>query len=713
MKSTNLEKTSISKIGTGPELSMRHLQAELARLDILLRRQITRWQQAGQDPTDAFRGIYISDKEVITHLNRPLGGNWGSYAKEDEPIIAEALAVAETKVRSLADQAQTQNDTPRLVHLTKTFHLKPFEVGALLICLAPILDLRYERIYGYLQDDVTKKRPSVNLALDLLVDTGTDRVRALTHFSANSRLLQHKLITLSMDSNPLSQVLSLDHIVAAWLIGDDAIPRLSSPSPNDLDELLIQNTIPSYSQTRLLALTGPDKLAQQATARTIAAQAERHLLTLNLNEFTGNDVLLNQIQNTLRNAALMQAIPCFEGWDSILKTGAPPYNIFSEIVAYPDMVLLLGREEWQSRDLPRNRLITWLDFPLPLYPQRMRLWKYFLNEFSSENDHRLDTLELIHIAGQFTLTSGQIRDAVATARDLAAQRREDITTKDLLIAARGHSNPQLGSMARKIEPRFDWTDIILPMDQRTILRELIDTVRQRPTVLDEWQVGVKLASSRGVTVLFTGPPGTGKTMAAEIMAGELGLDLYRIDLSGVVSKYIGETEKNLEKIFEEATTSNAILFFDEADALFGKRSEVRDAHDRYANLEISYLLQRMEEYDGVTILATNLRANLDEAFTRRLQFAVEFPFPEEPDRQRIWEALFPQSVPIEEKLDFAIMASRFRFAGGNIRNVIVNAAYLAATDGGKVTMDHLLHGTRRELQKMGRLVDEEDMTVSH
>jgi SpoVK/Ycf46/Vps4 family AAA+-type ATPase len=223
-------------------------------------------------------------------------------------------------------------------------------------------------------------------------------------------------------------------------------------------------------------------------------------------------------------------------------------------------------------------------------------------------------------------------------------------------------------------------------------------------------------------MLFSGEPGTGKTMAAEIIAAELGLDLYKIDLSTVVSKYIGETEKNLERIFNEAQNSNAILFFDEADAIFGKRSEVKDAHDRYANIEISYLLQRMEMYDGVTILATNLRANLDEAFTRRLQFAVDFPFPREAYRLRIWRTLFPPDVPRDPDLDFELMASRFKLAGGSIRNIIVTAAYLAAGEGeddpnasdgnkGRVTMQHLLHGTRRELQKMGRLVREEQLRI--
>ena len=185
-------------------------------------------------------------------------------------------------------------------------------------------------------------------------------------------------------------------------------------------------------------------------------------------------------------------------------------------------------------------------------------------------------------------------------------------------------------------------------------------------------------------------------------------DLYKIDLSTVVNKYIGETEKNLGRIFDEAASSNAILFFDEADAIFGKRSEVKDSHDRYANIEISYLLQRMEAYDGVTVLATNLRANMDEAFKRRLQFAVDFPFPDEAYRQRIWQTLFPPGVPRAADLDLGLMARRFKLAGGNIRNIIISAAYLAASNGGIVNMDHLMHGARRELQKMGRLITDKD-----
>ena len=201
-----------------------------------------------------------------------------------------------------------------------------------------------------------------------------------------------------------------------------------------------------------------------------------------------------------------------------------------------------------------------------------------------------------------------------------------------------------------------------------------------------WGFGRKLAQGKGVTALFAGPSGTGKTMAAEVIAGELGLDLYKIDLAGVVSKYIGETEKNLDRIFAAAEDANAILFFDEADALFGKRSEVRDAHDRYANIEIAYLLQKMEEYDGVAILATNLRSNLDEAFVRRLAFTVHFPFPDEADRRRIWRGIWPAATPLAADVDLDFLAAQFKLSGGNIKNIALAAAFLAAADGRPVAM---------------------------
>jgi SpoVK/Ycf46/Vps4 family AAA+-type ATPase len=234
------------------------------------------------------------------------------------------------------------------------------------------------------------------------------------------------------------------------------------------------------------------------------------------------------------------------------------------------------------------------------------------------------------------------------------------------------------------------------------LREICQRVVHGYRVLSEWGFGRKLSLGKGVNALFAGPSGTGKTMAAEIIANALQLDLYKIDLSGVVSKYIGETEKNLGRIFAAAENANAILFFDEADALFGKRSEVHDSHDRYANIEISYLLQKMEEYEGITIMATNLRQNLDESFVRRLAFTIYFPFPDEVDRRRIWDGIWPVETPVARDIDLDFLAHQFKLSGGNIKNIALAAAFLAAEDGGMVTMAHLIHATRREYQKLGK-----------
>jgi SpoVK/Ycf46/Vps4 family AAA+-type ATPase len=243
---------------------------------------------------------------------------------------------------------------------------------------------------------------------------------------------------------------------------------------------------------------------------------------------------------------------------------------------------------------------------------------------------------------------------------------------------------------------------VLPPDQLKDVKSIADRVRSRHVVMGEWGFGRKLSLGKGVSALFAGPPGTGKTMAAEVVANDLGFELYKIDLSQVVSKYIGETEKNLDRVFAAAERGSAILFFDEADALFGKRSEVRDSHDRYANVEISYLLQKMEEYEGVAILATNLRRHMDEAFLRRLQYVIEFPFPNREEREAIWRVTLPSELPLGDDVDLGGLARDVRLAGGGIKNVCLAAAHLAAADGGLVTMAHFREASRREYEKLGR-----------
>lgn len=703
------------------KLSLQQLVAELQRIDILIQQAVQRWQLAGQNPLDAFRGLYVSDAEAIALLERPFSSNWGNTAIQNTEVgqtFHQVEEQAALQARAIGEAARCQGYPTRLDRLSEIFQLDPFDIDALLICLAPTLDLRYEKLYGYLQDDITRKRPGVNLVLDLLCTAGPERLYQLAHFTDDAPLIKYHLLErMTEPGQPkaplLSQTLSVDETIVHWLLGSyqpqgDLAHLLSLTvlDMNKADEILAGSVGSLFNQSDMenchFIFFGADQLGQEAAARRCAVRSKRSLLALDLAIVAERGLpIIPAIQRALRDAKLAGAIPFLKGWDACLADGVPFNGALTEVCQFAGAWIISAKTAWQPQGVERNIRLLQVEFPVPAYSQRITLWTHFLNAAGIQ-----EAVDIPTLAGQFALTASQIRDAVALIRDSRNSHKNPLTMEDFMAGARTSSTSRLAALAHKITPRYGWEDIILPEDQVAQLREIIATVRGRATVLDEWGVGRKLASSRGITALFAGPPGTGKTMAAEIIAGELGLDLYKIDLSVIVSKYIGETEKNLEQIFTEAASSNAILFFDEADALFGKRSEVRDSHDRYANIEISYLLQRMEAYDGITILATNLRANLDEAFTRRLQFSVEFPFPEEADRLHIWQTLFPIGVPRAPNLDLPSLAQRFKLAGGSIRNILVGAAYLAASDGRRVTMEHLLHGAQRELQKMGRLMEE-------
>jgi hypothetical protein len=313
------------------------------------------------------------------------------------------------------------------------------------------------------------------------------------------------------------------------------------------------------------------------------------------------------------------------------------------------------------------------------------------------------------VAAKFRLSIGQISDAASVAR-LAATARGDETPAgpDLDLGARRASSTRLAELASRLDAPFSWGDLVIPDRQLEVLRSISAYLRHRDLVLSEWGYDRAVARSQGLKVLFAGESGTGKTMAGQVLASDLGLDLYRLDLATVVSKYIGETEKNLDRVFAAAEGSNAILFFDEADALFGKRSEVRDAHDRYANIEVAYLLQKMEGYPGAVILATNFRQNMDDAFLRRLDVVVDFPFPKPEDRERIWKLVLPDTAPMAGDIDITFLAERFKLSGGSIRNCSLTAAFMAADAGGSIGMEHLVRAVALEYGKLGRLTIEPD-----
>ncbi|HSB52635.1 MAG TPA: AAA family ATPase, partial [Dissulfurispiraceae bacterium] len=335
------------------------------------------------------------------------------------------------------------------------------------------------------------------------------------------------------------------------------------------------------------------------------------------------------------------------------------------------------------------------EFRLPAYENRRTIWKNALEGSGmSESDIAL-------LSAWFCFGEGQIRKVARYATQLSNGKGPSLD--DVSRACAIQSRQRLSIYATKVSPHYRWGDIVLPEDKIRQLREICSYVRHKHIVYFQWGFEKKLALGRGLNALFSGPSGTGKTMAADIIANDLGLEMYKIDLSTVVSKYVGETEKNLSRIFRETSSGNAILFFDEADALFGKRTEVKDAHDRYANIEINYLLQKMEEHEGIVILATNLSKNLDEAFLRRMHFTVDFPFPDDRQRELIWRKIFPPSAPLHDDIDYVFLSERLKIAGGNIRNIALTAALYAAEESSAIEMRHIILSSKRELQKMGKL----------
>ena len=709
------------------DLDQAYLQAALAWLDARLERYVRRWQLAGQDPSDRFRGLHISDEKALALAQAQAAADLpqkeiNGLQKQEEKALQQ--------MQSLEKEAADGGLIPRLKAVESIFGLTSFEWWAFIICLAPALDLRYERIYGYLQDDVTQTAAGADLILNLLLpDERLSRLEYLPAFSPQGDLRTSRLLIpiekSAKPANTLRQSFRVSTSLVNWLFGE-YVP--SEKLGSDVEFYASSAELPDANLVRVFAppemppvetvkrmhprisLYGPDHFRQDIAIGNLAAELESPLLKIHILEDDNQEDALEKVTLAVRDAKLLQALLYVQGADIFIssdRTLLPAaFNIFSKA---NEGVILGSKTAFRlAADMPGNDApLMRVAFAALTAAERTALW----NELLPDESASLPQNEIAVLAGQFNLNSGQIIAAASSAMSEALQAQRDIEVKDLFKAARLHSGHHLAELARKMKPRYVWEDLVLPETPITMLKEMVSMVQSRPMVLENWGLGRKLTSGAGISALFAGPPGTGKTLAAQIMANRLGIDLYRIDLSSVVSKYVGETEKQLEQIFTEASESNAILFFDEADSIFGKRSEVKGAHDRYANIEVSYLLQRMEDYDGIAILATNLRANLDEAFTRRLQFIVNFPFPEEEYRRRIWEVLMPDTLPCANDLDFGVMADRFKLSGGSIRNIIVSAAYFAAANGGVVEMNHLMHGARREFQKMGRLVQETDFLL--
>ncbi|MBD2251991.1 AAA family ATPase [Nostoc parmelioides] len=629
---------------------------------------------------------------------------------------------------------QTNDFSLLLPAFADSFQLSPVELDIFLIALAPEFDRRYEQIYGYLHDDITQKRPTVDLVLNLLCPNAEAKLALRAALAPHAPLIRQHLLHLipdpkSVEPTLLTHSLKVDDQIVRFCLGQLHLdPRLANigeiVSPTQaLSDLAVASEIKQTLHSAQLQpapnfyLYGSPDLCKQAAA-AIAHELKRSLLVIKLQYLQEQKLELQQIfALALREAHFHQALSYFDGVDTLGQT-ADTYQVYQLLRSLQNLppfftnhqsdrppILFAGRESWQPASTGKLGAIV-VPIPIPDTAQRQSIWQQALR---NTNNH-LTPVDVLSLADRFRFSPSQIENSVAIARQKVMGRSGSesgavILVEDLFVGARAQAGHDLSTLAPKIDPHYTWDDIVLPNRQKQQLQDICNQLRYRQKVYATWGFEQKLSLGKGINVLFAGPPGTGKTMAADVIAHDLDLDLYKIDLSQVVSKYIGETEKNLSKIFTAATSSNAILLFDEADALFGKRSEVQDAHDRYANIEIGYLLQQMESYEGLAILTTNMRSNLDTAFSRRLRAIVDFPIPSNQHRRQIWQQIWPATLPKqidEDALD--LLAAELDIPGAHIRNIALAAAFLAAAEESPVTMLHILRSAEQEYLKMGRLL---------
>ncbi len=676
-------------------------------------------------------GLFIAPAEVRRLLGR------SSFREGSAANVAAARQTLEQKEREIEERlvaSRELNSHSALEILAGIFGLSTEDCDVVLTCLAYVLDARYEKVFAFINNDLTKPYPTPLLVATIFGYDGQRRDRLRSCLRPDAPLLRRMLLRADRngaygEGSPFGQRLMLDERVADFLLGTARVDgraaeyltfangsAADSPAPQQLQRELdfladsLRESEKAAESVRLCSFFGAPGSGRSRAAAAVCEAVGLPALQLNIRRLvaSGEDVR-EALRRSFRDALLLQAGLIIREPELLRSTFVEDRYLFefleAELAVTPGLFFICsaGRLEW---NLPEHVVIREIEFGVPDFATRRMIWEQQLNGRTAKAAGAPEVF-----ASRFRLTGGRIRRAIRTAEAFAPSGESDVSQLSGLDLAfesalfeecRSGNSLKLAELAVRLRPKFGWEDIVLPAEQRNELRDICTHVRFRDQVYDSWGFDETLAAGSGLNVLFSGPPGTGKSMAAGVIAKDLGLEIYRIDLSSMVSKYVGETEKNLSRIFDEAANSQAILFFDEADALFGKRSEVKDAHDRYANIETGYLLQKMEEFDGVTILASNLSENLDDAFLRRLHFVVDFPMPDAAEREHIWKLAFPENAPFLEEPDYADLSRRLKISGANIKNIALHAAFFAASEGRGILMRDVIQAARREYRKEGR-----------
>jgi SpoVK/Ycf46/Vps4 family AAA+-type ATPase len=590
------------------------------------------------------------------------------------------------------------------------------------------IDPKYEKIFGYIQDNINKKRPSMDIALKLINLDPMERLKFMNKTKDNSLF---KLFILS-EERPhrgetfLGSELIIHDRIIDYILENDKIDSeiedfvllygkdrsLIESSSQEQNLQMINGAVNNFildeindSQNLFVYVHGPKGVGKKYLVRAYCSRIRKDLIIGDIKMAMESDVCLKEfVKGVIREGILRDGAIGFDNFHILNDVDNKEIAIkdFFKMMEYVlEPIFILSEDKYiQNKYFSENSVIV-IPMKRPTYEERKEIWSIYSRLYNIEGLH------ISELATKFNFTPMEIRDSIKGIKSkfLTSIDRHSAIYKSCYEQV----NNKLTEKAIKVNVTYEWNQLILPPEEKKLLIDACNQVKNRYEVYDKWGFGKKVAYGKGLSIICAGPPGTGKTMSAQVMANELNLELYRIDLSQMVSKYVGETEKNLHMIFEEASLSNAILFFDEGDALFGKRSDVKSSNDRYANIQTSYLLQKMEEYEGITMVTTNFLKNIDKAFLRRINFIVNFPFPDSESRKNIWEIMMPDSAPVDEDIDYDFLANTFEVAGGNIKNIIVYGAFLASSERENISMKHIIHAAKYELQKMDKLLLKEDL----
>ncbi|HEX5965114.1 MAG TPA: AAA family ATPase [Pyrinomonadaceae bacterium] len=641
--------------------------------------------------------------------------SWRTHASTPQPAVK--LLTKGASLEQLIQEASVERDkaaqiepAPALVLLTNRFALSSFERDTLLLCAAIEFDPSLGSLCGVAQGSSNRTYPTFALALSLFDDASWDAL------AAHRPLRYSRFLEISQPgSMPLTAAaLRADERIVNFLKGlnvlDDRLATFFQPvccGANDAlsdSQLIAVDTVLHHlnrSDIDPLApiqLVGTDAGSRLATAQMVCDSTNRELFRVNAEALPANLAEVETLARLWQRESALLPVALYIDAETLESGSAEGIAALRKFLSRAMGLVFIAVRENPIR-LGDGPFAVEIQKPTPL--EQCEKWTTLIGPLDeSAVEDRCPQV----LAGQFNFNLMDISGVVNAA---IASPGEETFPEKVWEACRDLTRSNLDSLAQRLNPKATWDDLVLPDEQMNLMRQIAGQVRDRHKVYLEWGFARSMNRGFGISALFAGESGTGKTMAAEVIANDLQLNLYRIDLSAVVSKYIGETEKNLRRLFDAAERGGTILFFDEADALFGKRSEVKDSHDRYANIEINYLLQRMEAFSGLAILATNMKSALDAAFSRRLRFVLDFPYPSVKERKLIWQKALPAETP-KSDLDFDRLA-RLNISGGNIHSIALNAAFIAAQDGQRVTMSTLMIAARAELKKLDRGFNEAEL----